>query len=449
MLLTPLSILGAWFRGMLAVALLAAAGLMLYEWHKRLPRERVVVTHTEGQGDSTTEVHELRGFRERLAAWRPNLDTTTALLLGSLGLLGVSFGGGLLLSPRSFRRGGADEPQEMRTGEHRRIKRPDGTELHIELYGPTNAQPIVLTHGWGCDSTQWYYLKRQLSERYRLVVWDLPGLGQSTRATSNDYSLGRMASDLRAVVESNCDRPAILLGHSIGGMIILTLCQRFQDMLGNQIAGLIIVNSTPTNPLKTMLLGKLWMALQKPLIEPLCYLTIGLSPWVWLTNCLSYLNGSAHWSTEFQSFARTETRGQLDFATRYLVKTSPAVAARGSLAMLHYDATDILAQIEIPVLVVAGDCDPVTKPEASRQIKQAVRDGHLFIMKPSKHLALLEHNEEFSRIVNNFCAGVAKAHATSGHVNEGKDLSMQVQVNTDSHIRGSEELTRRIEADIA
>jgi hypothetical protein len=32
----------------------------------------------------------------------------------------------------------------MRTGEHRRIKRPDGTELHIELYGPANAQPIVL-----------------------------------------------------------------------------------------------------------------------------------------------------------------------------------------------------------------------------------------------------------------------------------------------------------------
>ena len=93
--------------------------------------------------------------------------------------------------------------------------------------------------------------------------------------------------------------------------------------------------------------------------------------------------------------------------------TPRRAAPAGIPAMLRYDATDILAGIEIPVLVVVGDRDPVTKPEASRQIQQAVLDGHLFVMKPSKHLGLLEHNEEFSRVVNNFCAGVAKAQETA------------------------------------
>jgi hypothetical protein len=84
------------------------------------------------------------------------------------------------------------------------------------------------------------------------------------------------------------------------------------------------------------------------------YLTIALSPLVWLMNWLSYLNGSAHLSTKQSSFGGTETWEQIDFFTRFQPEASPAVMARGMLGMMRYDATQTLARISVPTLVVAG-----------------------------------------------------------------------------------------------
>ena len=77
---------------------------------------------------------------------------------------------------------------------------PDGSELQIEFYGPEDGTPIVLTHGWGLDSREWNYLKRDLSDHFRLIVWDEPGLGKSTPPTNRDYSLENLARDLEAVL---------------------------------------------------------------------------------------------------------------------------------------------------------------------------------------------------------------------------------------------------------
>ena len=50
-------------------------------------------------------------------------------------------------------------------------------ELRVESYGREDAPPIILTHGWGANSTEWDYLKKELADDFRLIVWDLPGLG--------------------------------------------------------------------------------------------------------------------------------------------------------------------------------------------------------------------------------------------------------------------------------
>ena len=49
--------------------------------------------------------------------------------------------------------------------------------LHVELYGNADAPPVVFTHGWGGDATEWYYVKKDLARKFRLILWDLPGLG--------------------------------------------------------------------------------------------------------------------------------------------------------------------------------------------------------------------------------------------------------------------------------
>ncbi len=102
------------------------------------------------------------------------------------------------------------------------IPRPDGIELRVEWYGQPDAPPVVWTHGWGANCTEWYYQKRYLTDRFRLIVWDEPGLGLSKKPDHNDYRLEILAADLDAVLAFAGDRPAVLVGHSIGGMTTLT-----------------------------------------------------------------------------------------------------------------------------------------------------------------------------------------------------------------------------------
>ena len=83
-----------------------------------------------------------------------------------------------------------------------------------------------------------------------------------------------------------------------------------------------------------------YTAIEKPVLMPLMYLTIALSPLVWLMNWLSYLNGSAHVMNKLSSFGGTETWEQIDFATKFQPQASPAVLARGMLGMMRYDATN-------------------------------------------------------------------------------------------------------------
>jgi hypothetical protein len=61
------------------------------------------------------------------------------------------------------------------------LGRPDGSQLRVECYGKEDVPPIILIHGWGANSTESDYLKKELSNQFRLIFWDLPGLGRSTR----------------------------------------------------------------------------------------------------------------------------------------------------------------------------------------------------------------------------------------------------------------------------
>jgi pimeloyl-ACP methyl ester carboxylesterase len=121
----------------------------------------------------------------------------------------------------------------------------------VEVSGPEGAPTLVLTHGWGNDRSEWDDLKRALGGRFRLIAWDLPGLGRSSQPANRDYGLEKLAGDLQAVLGLAGERPAVLLGHSIGGMITLTFCRLFPEALGSRVRGLALVQTTYTKPVRT------------------------------------------------------------------------------------------------------------------------------------------------------------------------------------------------------
>ena len=422
MLFMPFNILGIWFRGLLSIAIIAGGIYLLKRWydesHVVVP---VVVAPTVEKPlndadvrnrDLTVPVPTRRVFR-----FDPGMNRETAYLASGIALLALAVVGSWVRQALSMMFGGpkpakgtaADEPRDDRTGDVHRIKRPDGSELHVECYGPAHAPPVIMTHGWGCNSTEWFYPKKNLANRFRLILWDLPGLGLSKKPDNNDYRLEKLAADLNAVLAFAGDRPAVLVGHSIGGMITLSLCKFFPESLERRVAGLVLAHTSYTNPVRTTKMASLYTAIEKPVIIPLLYLTIALWPLVWLMNWMSYLNGSAHRSTHKDSFAGTETRGQLDFCARFMPHARPDVLARGMLGMLGYDAASTLPKIPVPTLVVVGDQDATTLPEAGQFISRGVPKAKLSTLSPAKHLGLIEHHAKFDELVSAF----AESHLTT------------------------------------
>ena len=402
----PIPLLVNLLLGLFSLAI-AGIGLSLLANALRRSLRRRPVVHETAADHAPERSHVVRRAGSTVLETPPLHDPATRkMLLVGLVSLAVAFLGRHIVQ-LAFRPS-EDEPQQTRSGTVRTLTRPDGTTIHAEVYGLANAPILVLTHGWGVNSTEWYYAKRHLSDHFRLIVWDLPGLGLSGQPNDHDFALEKMASELRAVLQLAEGRRAVFVGHSIGGMINLTFCRLYPDLLGSEVAGIVRVDTTYTNPVRTTKNAGFSLAIQKPVAEPILHAMIPLSPVMRVLNWLSYQNGSAQLYNAHSSFAGSETRGQVDFVSQFQYRSSPAVVARGTLAMFHWDATPVLPRVNTPVLILVGGQDTTTVPTASERMQQSIPDAHLRRINPSAHYSLLEQNQAVDAAIAQFASNVLK-----------------------------------------
>lgn len=375
----PLFSVVRFFTTLLSLVILAAAAYLLWTWHQgHLVRDAAGVLHF---------------VREPWRLWT-GIGLTAWSFLGRSVLL-------LLLARPDDRATSAPH------GKGQVITGSTGATLYLEVHGPAGAPTIIFTHGWGMDSTFWDQAKRHLADRFRLVLWDLPGLGKSRPADGGAINLQEFARDLETVIEaSGSDRP-VLVGHSIGGMTIQTLLLQHPH-IHRRVAGVALLDTTYTNPLKTMIWSPLMQALQKPVLEPAMKLVVLLQPLVWLMNWQSYLSGSAHLASRV-GFGRFVTRRQLDHATLLSTRNPPGVEARGNLAMFHWDGSGALKDSPVPALVIAGDLDIVTKLEANRAIASQSDLARLEVVEGANHMGPMERADVYDRLIAEFALRVQRA----------------------------------------
>ena len=297
------------------------------------------------------------------------------------------------------------------------LETPDGARLHVERSGPPEAPVLIFVHGWGLDAGVWWDARRMLADRYQVVTYDLAGLGRSKPPRDGRYSLDRFADDLMALVSASCPRKVILVGHSIGGMTVQTFCRRYPETLGRQVLGVVLENTTHTDPMRTTVLGETLHALE-PVVKPLMRLDVWLQPLAWLMNWQSYLSGATHLAMRFGGFGTTPTRAQLEQVSRAVTRNSPAVQAKGNIAMMEWDATEALPEMRIPALLFIGGSDIVTVPAAGETIARRMPQARPVHLEEAGHLGPLELAEDYNRAIARFAdevftRGARSADATS------------------------------------
>ncbi len=95
---------------------------------------------------------------------------------------------------------------------------------------------LVLCHGFTGSSHDWALEVDELAERRRVVTVDQRGHGHSTKfGTLDAYSIDQLASDLAAFIEVVGGPPVDLLGHSMGGRVVLTMVLERPDLVRSLI----------------------------------------------------------------------------------------------------------------------------------------------------------------------------------------------------------------------
>jgi len=101
----------------------------------------------------------------------------------------------------------------------------DDAEIFYEIRG--NGPPVVLLHPFPCDHEFWYPVAAALDSRYRLIVPDLRGHGDS-EIGEGPALISKHASDVARVLDAAGMGKAAFVGCSIGGYIVFEFWRRFR-----------------------------------------------------------------------------------------------------------------------------------------------------------------------------------------------------------------------------
>jgi pimeloyl-ACP methyl ester carboxylesterase len=97
--------------------------------------------------------------------------------------------------------------------------------FHVQVLG--SGRPVVMLHGLlvGSMATWYFGAAPRLSRTHRVLLFDLRGHGRSGRPPTG-YDLATMTDDLSALLTGFTDEPAVLIGHSWGALVALSLALR-------------------------------------------------------------------------------------------------------------------------------------------------------------------------------------------------------------------------------
>lgn len=107
----------------------------------------------------------------------------------------------------------------------------DGHMLNVAV-GPDNGQPLVLLHG---QASRWQDVRRALPTlvaRHRVIAIDVPGHGASERLEPTEYTCATVSDLIAGAIDQLIDEPALLSGHSSGGVLALAITARHPELVG-------------------------------------------------------------------------------------------------------------------------------------------------------------------------------------------------------------------------
>ena len=269
------------------------------------------------------------------------------------------------------------------------MKTRDG-RLGYEAAGDPNSPPLVFLHGIGGAARAWRSQLDFFSDRYRTIAWDMPGYGGS--APPAQFSIPAFADALQHFLQQVGATKPILVGHSIGGMIVQQLLAKNPDIAGT----IVLAQTSPA-------FGKPDGDWQKAFIDarlgPLDRgeTLVSLAP-----------------SLVRELVGDDPDPSGMELARDCMASVPEATYRATMLALIGFDQRHALGAIAVPTLVLSGAKDNNAPAPMMAKMATHIPSAKYAELEGVGHLANLERPGAFNAALDQFLkANVAATQVTA------------------------------------
>lgn len=248
------------------------------------------------------------------------------------------------------------------------IKGKDLQVLGTAPKGTENDPSLLLIHGAGGSGEIWQDQVGFFQGRHLLFRLDLPGHGGS--APGGEDRIHAYAKWVRLTTERLfTNRPFVLVGHSMGGAIVLELA--LDPPTG--LSGLVVVGSGA----KLAVTHAIFQMLNE---DPEAFFR----------------------SIDQFAFSPAALKVLRDRFIRVTRQCPPSVIFNDFMACHHFDIRNRLGEIKLPTLMMCGEEDQLTPVKYSRYLHENIASSRLVLIPLAGHMVMTEQPELFNRALASF-----------------------------------------------
>jgi len=226
---------------------------------------------------------------------------------------------------------------------------------------------LVLLHGWGLSSEIWGEFADRLTERYRVTLIDLPGLGRS--APAGDMSLDTVVEALLEVAPEQ----AHWVGWSLGGQLALACAEQAPK----RVKSLSLIAANPC-----FVVREDWPCAMVPDVFNVFVQSL-------VDNEAKTLQRFAALQTRSSTSARDELK-----RLKNVISTAKPQALAAALMLLESDQRSALVGLSCPAQLILGSEDQLVPVELASRVRELNPRVSTQVMEQSAHLPFVSHGDE-------------------------------------------------------
>lgn len=249
-------------------------------------------------------------------------------------------------------------------------------EINYQTFGDTNNPAIVFSNSLGTKYSMWQLQIEALQKDYYVVCYDTRGHGASS-VPQGPYSIEQLGTDVIQLLDHLNIKKASFCGISMGGLTGQWLAIHHPDRFNH-----VIVCNTAAKIGQAQAWNERAALVREQGLKPIAD------------------TAASRWFTE--PFIQSNT-AIVQSLSNDLGAGSPEGYASCCEALAKADVREELASIEVPVLIIAGQQDPVTTVEDGQYMLDRISKAQLFEINAS-HISNIEQPEAFNQAVLKFVA---------------------------------------------